>query len=171
MRVIPTARRIAAHVIIVAYLLLSLEAFTYTMFRRHIGMFPWPLAGYFYAMMAPYQGYMRWNFDFLAQGKRPDGTWEMIDLLPYYPSYSRGQRNIRQSLLMVRWKGERQHDPEMLHQRYKDLARLLQQQEARQGRPYDGIRLWRQDWPMSHEGYEALREPIYSQFMLIAELP
>ena len=164
-------RRIAAHLLVIFFLAITLDAFAYTMFRVHSGVLPWGVVRYFYALMAPYQGFRIWNMDLLAEGKREDGSWERIDLAPYYPSYSRGQTNVRQELLMLHWRGQAWGDPTFRHRTYESLALRLQQEEAKRGRPYVAIRLTWEEWPPSPAGYEFLRRDPYMKRWPLAQIP
>ena len=165
-----TVRRIGLHVLIVAFLLLQTEAFLHTMFRQEFGIFPWRLTRYFYALMAPYPGYKVWNYELVAEGKK-DGEWRVIDLLPYYPGYTRGQRNTRNGMISVYWQSQERNDPGLIARKYGELAISVQSHEAEHGNAYDAVRIWREDWPMSPNGYEALRLPQFSSRVLLGQTP
>jgi len=62
---------------ILAYLFLTLCAFSYTFSRR--SPLPAQYVRYFYGMMAPYQGYTVTNFALIAEGQTSAGTIERID--------------------------------------------------------------------------------------------
>lgn len=163
--------RIFTHLVILLFLVVQLDAFVYTMSHRHVGLFPWTVTRFFYALMAPYQGFKEWNEEVVAEGQRSDGTWEQIDLQRYYPTYTRGQRVTRQLLTTVEWQGARRGDPQLLTRRYAALAEQLRSRESASGRSYVSIRLWREDWPVSPDGYAALRLPAFTSRTLLVQAP
>lgn len=153
----PRWQRLALHLFILAYVGMTLDAFSYTMLRRWSGLFPWPIVRYLYAMMAPYQGIRPVNTALVAEGMRDDGQWDVIDLRPYYPSYSLGQMNVRQELLFIKWSGAYWQMPDLRERRYRELAQMLQSREAGEGRNYSKVRLSWDEWPPSPEGFSAKR--------------
>jgi hypothetical protein len=162
-------KRIALHLFIVAYIALTLDAFSYTMFRRWSGLLPWSIVRYAYALMAPYQGLRMTNTDMVAEGKRRDGIWETINLDPYYPSYSLGQKNVRQEMLFVKWSGIFWNDEGLRQRQFTKLARMLREREGWRGRHYDAVRLTWEEWPPSPAGYDFLRtEPFITRVPVAA---
>ena len=65
---------------IVAYCLLLLSAFSFTMLRLWLPGTPWQVGYFAYMSMAPYQGNPPWNEAMSARGKLLDGSWQAIDL-------------------------------------------------------------------------------------------
>lgn len=135
---------------ILLYLFFTFCAFTYTLFR-------WPaLPGhaerFFFGMMGPYQGYSLQNVEMVAEGKNAHGTWETIDLQPYFPG-SRGERGFRSFLLDFRT------SEEATTLAYRRFERLIQEYESAHGRSYIGVSVSFDAWPASPEGWYAQRKP------------
>jgi hypothetical protein len=140
-------------------------AFTFTMVRVQIPFIPWPLLRFHYGMMAPYQGYSMTNADLLAEGKRSDGSWERIDLAPYYPTI-RGTQIMYRRLRSYFALGNAAHTDA-----YRKLALLLLEREQRKGRTYEAIRLTWQQWPVSPLGFEAMRTEELTENVFITQVP
>jgi hypothetical protein len=140
---------------IVLYLFFTLNAFAYTIAQR--SLLPRRVVRYFYGMMAPYQGYSTHNFELVAEGKTENGSWETIDLLPYFPG-STGERTFREFLL-----SRRAQSVEATQEGYRQLAKQIQYNEAEQGRSYGEIRLAFDTWPMAPDGYSSLRLPVFTK--------
>jgi hypothetical protein len=154
-------RRLITNIFLIPYLLLTAYAFFFTMVRIELPAIPHRVLFFFYGMMAPYQGYTTYNFDLLAEGKKVDGVWERIDLDPYYPMIL-GHRVMFRRLRSFHAAGEA-----LSKQKYTELAMLLQKHEAEKGRTYESIRLMWQTWPMSTDGWDALRrEPFVTNYPL-----
>lgn len=112
----------------------------------------WHLAYNNYVMVAPYQGYDPDSMEILAEGRKPDGSWERIDVRRYFP-VSQGEFNVRFFLFNTRvFLGEAELDD-----KYKRMAITLLQHEAERGRHYEAVRLGWQYWPNSPLGYHALQ--------------
>src|SRR3989344_8507561 len=116
-------RRVLTHTLIITYLFLTAYAFFFTMVRQKISIVPEGVLHFFYGMMAPYQGYTTYNFDLLAEGKRDDGTWERIDLDPYYPMI-RGHQ-----VMFRRLRSFYTEDKARWKEKYTELAKLLRLHE------------------------------------------
>lgn len=144
-------RKIIVQAGIVTYLVLTLCALLFTLFR--FTPLPISVVGYFYGMMAPYQGFSPYNADLIAEGKTADGGWEQIDLEYYFP-VSTGERTYRLYMQTARNRG-----PEVAAAAYEELRRLIQEKEATRGNVYDEILLTFEVWPASAEGFDALRTP------------
>lgn len=155
------AVRIALHAVILFYVAVTLDGFAYTMLRVHSSVLPWGIVRYAYAAMAPYQGFRPWNMDLVAEGLRDDSLWEAIDLLPYYPAFSRGQINVRQQLLALRWRAQDTGDDALVDRAFTSLAEMIREREAAQGRVYSRVRLTWVEWPVSPAGYAFLRNPLF----------
>ncbi len=150
-------RRIVPHIVITVYGIISLLGLWGTMFHQ-ITHVPWLRTAVFfsYGMMAPYQGDVSWNNDFIAQGLRRDGVWEAIDLAPYYPQIF-GEANAMQFLRSFAAGGRRL-------QGYVDYALQLKAREAEQGRAYEEVRLVWREWPRSPGGFYFLaRAPFFME--------
>lgn len=137
------------------YLFFTANAFAYTIAQR--SLLPRRVVRYFYGMMAPYQGYSIYNFELFAEGKTESGSWETIDLLPYFPG-STGERTFREFLLSRRAQNE-----EATRRGYEHLARELRRKETEHGRIYSEVRLAFDTWPMAPDGYERLRLPAFTK--------
>ena len=86
--------------VVIVFLMTTLSGFLYTVLRVRLLYVPWPLTYLSYSAMAPYQGFAEGNKALMAEGMRPEGNWEEIDLSPYFP-FSRGKQDIR--MLEVGW--------------------------------------------------------------------
>ncbi len=139
---------------ILAYLFLTFCAWTYTLFRW--SPLPWHAERFFFGMMAPYQGYSLQNVEMVAEGKRANGTWERIDVQSYFPG-SRGERNFRSFLLDFRTSDEAAKIA------YKKFAGLVRTHESIHGKLYDEVRITFDAWPVSPEGWYAMRKPPFVQ--------
>ena len=105
------------------------------------------------------------NEDLLAEGQTEDEKWERIDLDPYYPMI-RGNQMMYRRMRMFAWHGDN-----LLHTKYAELALLLQQQEAKQGRNYSRVRLHWQKWPKSSKGFEAMRKDDLIENEFLTQVP
>ena len=154
-------RRLLAHGFVLCYLALTASAFFFTMTKIPVPLIPERLLRFSYGMMAPYQGYSTVIGDLLAEGERSDGTWETIDLDPYYPMILGNQLMFRQLRSFER-------DGEAVHkEKYTELARLLRDREEWRGRAYEAVRLTRIEWPTSPAGFAALRrEPFLTKYFI-----
>lgn len=140
---------------IALYLSFTANALVYTVIHR--SLLPTPVIRYFYGMMAPYQGYSTYNVELVAEGKKADGSWDTIDLLPYFPG-STGERTFREFLLSHRVRGQ-----EVTQRGYERMAEQLREKESKHGRPYAAVRLIFEMWPVSPDGYESFRLPAFTE--------
>ncbi len=145
-------KKILTHIFLVYFLFMTTYAFVFTMTK--VQWFPfisWKVLRYHYGMMAPYQGFSTMNMDLLAEGERADGTWEEIDMSPYYPMH-RGSAIMYRRLRSFFPEGEEVHG-----EKYRELALLLKEREMERGREYASVRLTWVEWPASPEGFDALK--------------
>ncbi|TSC78805.1 MAG: hypothetical protein G01um101425_964 [Candidatus Peregrinibacteria bacterium Gr01-1014_25] len=158
------ARRIGLRAIVLAYLAVTLLGLRAAMTHR-VPQLPFLHAAVFfsYAMAAPYQGDTWWNGALAAEGRHPDGTWEAIELTPYFPM-GNGEANARMFLRSLKPAGRR-------FAAAVDIGLQLQAREAEQGRTYDRVRVLWEEWPRSPEGFAALRrEPYFTLRRVIADV-
>ena len=113
--------------------------------------------------MAPYQGDTSWNADFVYEGQKPDGTWEPIDVDAYMP-YGFGERNVRKFLRVYQGLGPLGH-----RKKFLEYALMLLDRERANGRNYQAVRVWFEQWDRSPAGYEFLRLPAFTSRELLAE--
>lgn len=144
--------RIAGNVFLVIYLWITLCAVLLTLFRVRI-LFPQDVVMYSYGMMAPYQRYEREHGELAAGGLRADGTWQSIDLKPYYPVME-GERLARQAVTAFYNYGTAE-DRQAIRDAY---ARRLLILKREQGRSLTGVRLYWVQWPAADGPYDALKE-------------
>jgi hypothetical protein len=142
---------------IAGYLFCLLCGLSFTLFRW--SPLPKHVTRFFYGLMAPYQGYNTRNLELVADGKKPDGSWERIDRAPYLPG-SHGERYFRGAMLSSRVRG-----PERTRRDYETFARRLTELEAERGKAYAEIRLQIETWPTSPDGYEALRDAEHIEYI------
>jgi hypothetical protein len=157
-------KKTITHLFIALYLIVSLNAFLFTMTRLTIPGVPWKLTWWSYAMMAPFQGYSAMNEDLRAEGKDSHGNWKVIDLERYSPMIL-GNQIMHRRLMSSRVSGE----PD--HKEYRRLAERLQKIEAVRGNIYTDIRLTWQGWPVSPEGWDANRTTDRIVNIVLAETP
>ena len=119
--------------IVLFYIFLTLNGLAYTVAQR--SLLPKQAVRFFYGMLAPYQSYGTQNVELVAQGKTEDGSWETIDLLPYFPG-STGERRFRELLLSRRAQGE-----VATEEGYAQLAEQIRIKEAERGRMYSEVQL------------------------------
>lgn len=141
--------------VVLVYLFLTLNGLSYTVAQR--SLLPRRAVRFFYGMLAPYQGYGKNNVELVAEGRREDGTWEAIDLLPYFPG-STGERTFRELLMSRRAQGVAETEAG-----YAELAEQIRMNEMERGRSYRDVRLHIDTWPMAPDGYEALRLPLFTR--------
>ena len=156
-------RETAINAGIVAYLVLTICALSFTLFRS--SPLPISVVGYFYGMMAPYQGYSPYNADLNAEGRRTDGVWERIDLQQYFP-VSTGERTYRMNMQTARNRGQR-----VAEASYEKFKALLNEHETQRGHIYSDIRLSFDVWPASPAGFIALRQPAFTTQFSHLDLP
>lgn len=154
-------------VLLVTYLLVSGAALVYTMTRFQVPLIPWPLMYQSFMLIAPYQGDVSWNGDWLAEGQNLDGEWIPIALTPYFPAI-RGEASVRMALRSF----ERPENSDLLYATYRELALLLLDQEQAKGNDFKHVRLWYRTWPRSPEGYRALDKEVFLlKKELVASVP
>ena len=153
--------RILRQVVIAVYLLTTLLAFVYTMNRTYIPIIPKSILRWSYGAMAPFQNYSVNNSQLIAHGQLPDGTWENINLRSYYP-HSRGESVTRQRLnsFMDNHEGK-----------FTELAGQILNLENNKGSPYQAVRLTWEQWPKSHNGFEALHTDELTEHDFVAQFP
>lgn len=123
-----------------------------------------------YATMAPFQVFDRENAEIIADGLQRDGSWVSISLKQYLP-LPQGERYAWTALWSIAvQKSDVQDDPGRMPG-YRRMAELLLQQERKRGNPLTAVRLVVETWPISSEGYLALRHPPFLQRTLIVQVP
>ena len=163
-------KRVALHLLVVSYLVVTLAALLFTL-QRVVLPVPQQFLLFSYSMMAPFQGYSRENDELKAEGKLSDGRWVPIDLGRYYPLHH-GWESVRMRLRSFRVSDD--DDPrgvEALRAKYEELALLLLERERRHGRMWRSIRLVFEEWPLSTLSYEALRLPPFVEAERIIQIP
>jgi hypothetical protein len=144
-------RRIIAHGLVAAYLLVTLSAFLFTMARIRVPGIPRQVLLWSYGMMAPYQRDGQWAYALRAEGEHPDGRRERIELGGYFP-FGRGETLLRQHLMSFKLLGE-----DVRSMKFVELAWRILDAERAAGRGYAVVRLSGEKWDRSPAGYEALR--------------
>ncbi len=154
-------RRFLQHAVILFFIAFQVSGFMLTMFRVWMP-FPRSLTLFSYGMMAPYQAYDRYNYDFVAEGLTVDGTWEPISLQPYFRVIL-GEAVVRKFKLIFT-------HPDREHARANALlisSKLLQLERGR-GHSIKAIRLSWQQWPQSPQGMDTLRQSPHLESTLLA---
>ena len=128
-------KKLLQELVVAVYIAMTLAGFSYTLFRYWLPGVPRQLAIFDYGMMAPFQGYRTFNDELVAEGRTAAGDWEIINLKPYYP-FNRGETSFRMHLVSFRYT-----DPEVPSDKYRQLARRIQQLEAEDGRQWQSVRL------------------------------
>jgi hypothetical protein len=152
-------KRLVENSVVVFFLAVTLNGFLLTVWRISLDFVPrWPTY-LSYSAMAPYQGGGPGNLALAAEGEVPNGMWQEIDLVPYYP-LARGRHDVR--MLQIGWlrlaSGPSMAADDSYLRKFKALARRLQQHEAERGRSFSRIRLWWDEWPSSQWGLDARYE-------------
>ncbi len=160
-----TSDRAIAHLFIFAYVSVLLSALIFAM-TRTAPLWPKEVFYHFYAMMAPYQSDSDINTDIVAEGLNRGGRWEKIDLNLYFPQ-GLGEANARRKLEGV----ESLKTEEDLQKGYRQLAAQVRALEAKNKRSYSAIRLYRDTWPKSHAGFEALHTPENTTHAFLLQVP
>lgn len=123
-----------------------------------------------YATMAPFQAAMAENAEIVADGLREDDVWAPIPLEQYLP-LPPGERMGWTALWSIALeRSDPQDDPGRIPG-YRRMAELVLLQKQRKGTPLSAVRLSLETWPVSPEGYLALRHPPFTQRTLIVEVP
>ncbi len=146
------------------YLLITGAALLYTVLRIPV-LLHVPLVTFSYGIMAPYQGFERMNADLRAEGREKDGTWGPIDISRYYPLEA-GEVAARKHLFPFRARGDA-----AMREAYTELAIQLREHEREQGRIWNNIHLFWDEWPISSEGYSFLRKAPHVHSVLLVEIP
>ena len=158
-------KRVLLEIVVIVFLVGTAAGMSLTLFRYHIPGVPLFVAKFHYRLMAPFQGYDRQNVELVADGKDADGTWRQINLDPYFP-YGRGERSLRAALLSFKFRGK---DVQLAA--YHRMALRIQELEQERGRAWSSVRLVAEYWPMSSDGYLALRTPANVDRKLLTETP
>ena len=127
--------------ILIGYIIVTISAFLYTLFRIQLPLVPWIFTRWSYMLMAPYQGYATYNEDIIAEGQLPDGTWETIDLSPYFP-YTLGETNVRLRMRSFRYLD----NPDLFREKFTLTAQKLLALEQRE-KKITAIHLSYLRWP------------------------
>jgi len=151
--------------VVVVFIAMTLSGMTYTLFRVKMPGVPRSLRQFSYGMMAPYQTYRTHNEQLTAEGKMPDGTWEIINMDEYLP-FVTGERGMRSYLLTFRVQGDT-----VLDQKYTEFAMQIDRLESVRGRDWEAIRLSIQVWPMSPAGFEYLRHDPFIESEFLVQIP
>lgn len=144
-------RIIVGNIFLGLYFWVTLGAVLLTMLRIWLP-FPKSLIGYSYGMMAPYQSFETQNGEAYIEGRKSDGTWERIDLLPYYPVLT-GERTVREITALF------DKDPAAQSRKREILGKLILEKERKAGRQYSAVRLGWVAWPSSPFGFRAMQQP------------
>jgi hypothetical protein len=156
-------RRLLQHAVILLYLTVTFGAFFFTMTKHEFPFLPYPVIHWSYGMMAPYQGDTDWNADLRAEGLK-DGSWERIDLNPYFP-FGHGEKNVRMFLRIYLGRGlNGQRD------KYTELALQILDRERERGKEYASVRLYFDTWWRSPDGFEALRLPGFTESEFLTQV-
>jgi hypothetical protein len=158
------SKRFFGNVFLIAYLWITFCALLLTVLRMKV-FYPNPFMLFSYGMMAPYQSYGATHEEMLAEGQLSDGTWEVIDLAPYYPVLF-GERNVREYFAMFNYGLNPQKRLEL---RERFARRLLELQKI-QGKAYKGIRLSWQEWPNMTGEYRLNKIPVILDTALLVEV-
>ena len=145
-------KRIVQHAIVVAYLAITLAALFRTLFGVYPPFLPERLVYTSYAMMAPYQAKSDLNAQLRIEGKMPNGDWIDIPLTRYIP-FGRGERSYRSYMPGIRFTR-----PDILEESYEQFARDILRWEHHHGSTIESVRLFWDQWPLSPDGFEALRK-------------
>ena len=151
--------------VVIIFIASTISGMSYTLFRYKFPGVPRSLRQWSYGMMAPYQTYRTHNEQLTAQGKRPDGTGEIINMDAYLP-FLRGERAMRSYLLTFRAQGDI-----ILNQKYTEFAGHIKRLESDRGREWESIKLTIQIWPMSPAGYEYLRHDPFIESEFLVQIP
>lgn len=157
-------QRIVGHIFFGYFLLISIATFVYTVSRVALPVPPWWLVDFNFGVVGPFQRYNDFNQEVIAEGLLDDGTWERIDIIPYMPVALPSERSFRLRLDFLSEK------PAERTAGHRTIAETILAKERAQGHPYTSVRLVIEAWPVSTEGFEAMRKPplIDSyQFMIV----
>ncbi len=156
-----TVKRVLGHVLVLTYVVISICALGFTLFRV-MPPFGKQVVFVSYAMMAPFQGYSMNVHELGAEGIRADGSRQELDLGPYYGfGTTYGERLVRGYFNMFR----SFHDNPEGMQAYQRLAQLLRDREAQAGNEYELVILYWNKWPLSPDGLWARRDERVKKFI------
>ncbi len=156
-------RRFLQQLVVIVYCLMTVSALFFTMTKTAFPL-PHPVIRWNYGMMAPYQGDTTWNADFIYEGRRADGTWEVINTDPYLP-HGFGEKNVRKFMRVFAYLGGLGH-----RVKFGEYALLLMDRERARGRDYRAIRVWFDQWDRSPAGYEYLHTPLFTTRELVTQV-
>ncbi len=148
---------------LVFYLWVTCSAFLVTVFRIP-ALPPYAIVEYSYGMMAPYQSPGTENQQLLIEGQKSDGTWEAIDLAPYYPVLF-GERNVREFYAMY-YHEEYPSEPFDVRSHY---AQKLFELEKAKGHAYTALRFYWEQWPYKVGPFDAGNIPGLTKKTLLFE--
>ena len=146
--------------VLLIYLAVTAGALIFT-FTKVAFPFPEAVTHWSYGMIAPYQGDTSWNADFIYEGQLPNGSWEVINIDPYMP-YIFGEKNARKFLRVYQRYGNLEH-----RRKFGEFALLVLDHEREQGKSYQAIRVWFDQWDRSPAGYEYLHTPEFTKRELV----
>lgn len=144
-------RIVLGTIFLTAYFWVTLGAILLTMLRIWLP-FPKSLIGYSYGMMAPYQSFEMQNGEAYIEGRREDGVWERIDMVPYFPVLT-GERTVREISALF------DKNPAVQERKREIFGKLILEKENSVGQTYSAVRLGWVSWPSSPFGFRAMQRP------------
>lgn len=161
-RIVKNGTIVLYGLIMTSGMLFSLTPFA----RRGLPFVPRALTVFAYGTIAPYQGYASESFDWGVSGLSENGTWEAIDTSAYEP-FIRGEGIYRHFRMLFRFEGT---DAE-LKAHFERLADQIRKLEAARGKTYGPIRFEWWEWPISPEGYDALKREPFLKKTFVTDVP
>lgn len=151
-------RVVMGNIFLTLYFWVTMCALLVTLFRIMV-LIPRRAVLYSYGMIAPYQNPGITHQELLAEGLREDGSWERINLAPYYPVLF-GERNAREYFTMFTYST---NPTERGSARATYAATLLRLEKERHGNKYQDIRLSWLTWPSAPGEFNALQHSELTQ--------
>jgi hypothetical protein len=140
------------HAIVLFFLAVTAGGLAYTVFRIDVPVLH-TFARFSYQTMSPYQGYQSVHRDFAIEGQTSAGDWERIPVSRYMPG-RRGERFVRSGFQSFANRGDAAK-----RDAYNRFALRVRYAEASDGRMYDVVHVFVEEWPLSPNGIDALRMP------------
>lgn len=153
-------KKIASHLLIVVYLVITASGALYSFTRYAVPFIPFRVMWFSYGMMAPYRGLDDHASSMSVEGRRAgELEWEVFSIDQYEWPFMRAEKIVRWSSMPFATMSD-----EMNRLRYKSAAEKILEYHDQ----YESVRLVWEQWPLSYEGYEThRREPFVHRKILI----
>ena len=143
--------RIFINLVLCLYFVITAGGMYQTATHNRSWAFPL-LSEFSYGMLAPFQGDSDINAEVVLIAEEAGGATRILPVGRFFQG-ELGERTARSLLEQLKGRGELS----ALQEIYDPMLSQMLQHERERGHPYVSLSLYKEEWPKSAEGYEALR--------------